>query len=75
MTELLMIKAGENYFRFTDKSYLQCELSRGSVFPLDGAEEVKELCTTLHEDGISDARLVKLTIVEEPYQEKASAGS
>jgi len=69
MTELLMIKEKEDYFRFTDNGFLRCELAKGSVYPLDRVAKVKKLCAALRQDGIIDARLIKLTITESPYQE------
>jgi len=70
MTELLIIKAKESYYRFTDDGYLPCEMNKGSVFPLEEVEKVKEMCAALHRDGIADASLVKLTITEEPYPQR-----
>ncbi len=69
MTELLIIKSKDHYYRFGDNGYQQCGLNKASVFPLDRVEEVKDLCGTLHQDGIVEATLMKLIIVEEPYTE------
>ncbi len=70
MTELLIIKAKESYYRFSDDGYLPCEMDKSSVFPLEQVEKAKEMCTALHLDGIADASLIKLTIIEEPYPGK-----
>lgn len=66
MKELLIIKAGNDYYRFDGGSYFPCELSKASVFPLNKVESAGKLCTTLREDGI-EAALIKLTIFEEKY--------
>ncbi|MBW2682202.1 MAG: hypothetical protein JRC69_01385 [Deltaproteobacteria bacterium] len=70
MKELLIIKAKESYYRFTDDGYLPCEMNKGSVFPLKEVEKAKEMCAALYRDGIADASLIKLTIIEEPYVER-----
>ncbi|OEU49095.1 MAG: hypothetical protein BA866_09480 [Desulfobulbaceae bacterium S5133MH15] len=70
MTELLIIKAKESYYRFTDDGYLPCEMNKGSVFPLEQVDKAKRLCAALQQDGIADASLIKLTIIEEPYVER-----
>lgn len=70
MMELLIIKAKGGYYRFKDGSYLPCELNKASVFPLDRVKEARKLCATLHRDGIAEAYLKKLTIIEEPYLEE-----
>jgi len=70
MKELLIIKAKESYYRFTDDGYLPCEMNKGSVFPLKEIEKAKEMCAVLYRDGIADASLIKLTIIEEPYVER-----
>jgi hypothetical protein len=69
MTELVIIKAGNNYYRFKDGSYFPCDMNKASVFPLERLEEAKELCSTLHQAGIAEASLKKLFIIEEPYLE------
>jgi len=70
MTELLIIKAGENYYRFKDGNYFPCDMNKASVFPIERLDEAKELCSTLHKDGIPEASLKKLFIIEEPYLEE-----
>ncbi len=67
VTELLIIRAKDNYYRFKDGSYFPCRLNKGSVFPLGQVEKAKKLCTILQKDGIAEVSLMKLTIVEEPY--------
>ena len=34
MTELLIIKAGESYFRCREDNFDPCEMNKASVFPL-----------------------------------------
>ena len=71
MTELLIIKEGDDYFRFKDDEFERCAMSRGTVFPLSRLEDAKAACATLKNVGIA-GQLMKLTIVEEPYAETSS---
>ncbi len=66
MSELLIIKVGAEYARFTADEFEPCQLNKASVFPPAQAEEAKLRCRTLTEAGVA-AVLMKLTIVEEPY--------
>ena len=68
MTELITVKAGDDYFRFTDKGFEGCGMNKASVFPLGQLAEAKEWCAKLQEAGLA-AVLMKLTILEEPYSE------
>jgi hypothetical protein len=68
MTELLIIKAGKNYFRCREDTFEPCELSKASVFPLDQAGKAGQLCKKLQETGVVGAELRKLTIIEESYE-------
>lgn len=70
MIELLIIKAGDSYYRFRDGKSFPCEMNKASVFPLDRIEEAKDLCAILHRGGIAEASLKKLSIIEEPYMEE-----
>ena len=45
-------------------------MNKGSVFPLEQVEKAKRLCAALKQDGIADASLIKLTIIEEPHVER-----
>jgi hypothetical protein len=69
MTELLIIKAGDDYFRFKEGSFEACDMNKASVFPLTQLDEAKILCQRLRDAGIVGVALRKLTIVEEPYTE------
>ena len=66
MHELLIIKAGEQYLRFSGSEYNVCPLNKASVFPLDQAEDAKKHCRRLEAEGVA-AVLTKLTIIEQPY--------
>lgn len=68
MTELLIIKAGESYFRCREDNFAPCELSKASVFPLEQADKARQLCRKLQETGVVGAELRKLTIIEESYE-------
>ncbi len=70
MPELLIIKAGNQYYRFKDRQYYACDLNKASVFPLDKIDRVRELINRLLEDGITKPHIAKLTITEEPYTEE-----
>ncbi len=66
MTELLIIKSGNEYLRFQGNEFESCPLNKASVFPLGQVEEVRNLRAKLAAVGLA-ARLMKLTIIEEPY--------
>ncbi len=66
MTELLIVKAGDDYYRFTDGEIVSCSMSKASVFPLAHLAEARAFCDQLQKRGIP-GQLFKLTIVEEPY--------
>ena len=68
MTELLIVKTGDSYIRFTEGGFEQCSMSKGSVFPLSEIKEVKKKCVNLARD-VSNVQLMKLTICEEPFVE------
>lgn len=69
MTELLIIKAGDDYFRFKEDSFEHCAMNKASVFPLTQLEEARIWCQKLRDAGTVGAALHKLTIVEELYIE------
>lgn len=69
MTILLIIRAGENYFRYSDDHFEPCTLSKASVFSLEQAELARQLCRKLAMTGVAGALLRKLTIVEEPFDQ------
>lgn len=68
MSELLIVKAGAEYLRFVADEGIPGPLSKASVFPLTQVDEAKARCQKLVNAGIA-ARLMKLTILEEPYTE------
>ncbi len=70
MPELLIIKAGNQYFRFKDQQYYACELNKASVFAVDKIETVRKLINRLQGDGIHQPYIAKLTITEKPYTEE-----
>jgi len=67
-TELLIIKAGDDYIRFVEDDFQRCGMNKGSVYPLAELEQVQEKCRKLLV-GESFVRLMKLTIIEEPFTE------
>jgi hypothetical protein len=66
MMELLVVKCGNDYLRFTDPTYTLCQMSRASVFPLGEVAEVRGRVAALNQDGMA-CRLMKLVISEEPF--------
>jgi len=70
MTELLIVKAGDFYYRFKDGRALTCEMNKASVFPLDRVDKARKLCASMQLDGIIEASIIKLTITEKPYLEE-----
>ena len=67
MTELLVIKAGNDYFRCREDRFEACTLSKASVFPLEQVEQARLLCRKLAQTGVVNPVLKKLTITEEPF--------
>ena len=68
MTELLIIKAGDTYFRYKDDTFEPCSISKASVFPMEQAEQAKLLCRKLAITGVAVPVLKKLTIIEEHFE-------
>ena len=52
MTELLIVKAGEDYFRFRAGGYEKCTFNKASVYPLAELEDVQKNYRHLLESGI-----------------------
>lgn len=70
MTELLIIKAGDDYFRCREDRFEPCTLSKASVFPLDQADKARLLRRKLAMTGVVGPVLKKLTIIEEPFEQE-----
>lgn len=69
-SELLIIRSGTKYIRLREGGYELCEMNKASVFPLTDLVKVKEEVKRLIAEAVTDVRLHKLTICEEPYEEK-----
>lgn len=65
--QLLVIKEGTEYFRFTDKGYERCPMQKASVYPLKAEEKVRLMLDDLRAEGIDTAAIYCLTITEEPF--------
>ena len=67
-TELLIVKAGDDYIRFVEDDFQRCAMNKGSVFSLGHLDEVQAKCRKLlvNEHFV---RLMRLTIIEEPFME------
>ena len=68
MTELIVVKTGEEYCRFTDEGFERCNMNKASVFPIAQLDVVKGWCAKLEEVGV-EHKLMKLVISEEPFME------
>lgn len=68
MTELIIVKTGEDYCRFTEDGFERCSMNKASVFPLAQLDEAKGWCAKLETVGVASV-LTKLTITEEPFVE------
>ncbi len=68
MTELLVIKAGKEYYRFNEGNAKLCRMKKASVFSLAEVQAVRKWCERLQHSGVP-ANIVKLTILEEPFLE------
>jgi len=69
MIELLVIKAGKDYYHFQEDQGEPCSLKKASVFSLAQVKEIRQLCKKLRSSG-TIANIVKLTILEEPFSEQ-----
>mgnify|MGYP001228426553 CR=1 FL=1 len=70
MTELLVIKVGDDYLRFQEDRFERCSMSKASVFPFKEIFRAREALVEVKRAGL-DGRIVKLTIHEEPlFEEK-----
>ncbi|WP_028583470.1 hypothetical protein [Desulfogranum mediterraneum] len=67
MEQLLIIKAGADYFRFQGSGHSRCSLQQASVYPLAAAQQVRTLLAGLHDQGLTEAAIHLLTITEEPF--------
>lgn len=65
--QLLIIKDGKDYFRFSDSGYERCAMQKASVYPMDAVEKVEALLDGLRQEGVEGASIYRLTIIEEPY--------
>lgn len=68
ISELLVVKGGDSYYRFSEGEFSPCSMNKASVFPLERLDEVRKLCQQVSETG-GAAILMKLTISEEPFTE------
>lgn len=67
-TELLIVKGGDRYYRFSDGEFYPCTMNKASVFPYERLDEARSLCNQVRATGVA-ANLMKLTIREEPFTE------
>jgi hypothetical protein len=67
-TELLVVKAGDEYIRFIDTGFEYCSMNKASVFPLGHLEDVRKRCDDISSE-INEVQLMKLVIIEEPFTE------
>ena len=50
MTELLILKAEGEYFKFHNNSFTRCSLNKATVFPLAQAEKARDLQRLLRDN-------------------------
>ena len=68
ITELLIVKGGDSYYRFSDGKFFPCTFHKASVFPYERLNEARSLCNQVRATGAA-ASLMKLTIREELFME------
>ena len=68
ITELLIVKGGDSYYRFSDAEFYPCTMNKASVFPRKRLDEARSLCSQVRAAGVA-AKLMKLIIREEPFME------
>lgn len=68
ITELLIVKGGDSYYRFSDGEFYRCTMNKASVFPHERLDEARSLCNQVRATGVT-ASLMKLIIREEPFME------
>jgi len=67
MTELIVIKTAEKYFRCKEGRYLLCSLARASVFPMKELHHVQSIMAEIKAAGYPDVYLNRLVITETPF--------
>ncbi|SDO36245.1 hypothetical protein [Desulforhopalus singaporensis] len=67
MIELIVVKAGDDYFRFTQDGFTRCSMNKASVYPLDHLDQAIKGQAELKKAGL-DGKLMKLVITEEPFE-------
>ncbi|WP_028581747.1 hypothetical protein [Desulfogranum japonicum] len=67
-TQLLILKNGEEYIRFTDNGYELCPMNKASVFALDRLNEIQEKQALLQNTDLPLTEIRLLTITEKPFQ-------
>lgn len=67
MEQLLLIKEGADYFRFSGDGYVRCSLQKASVYPMQQLAQVKALHSQLLDEGCAGARIMLLSLTEQPF--------
>lgn len=67
--ELLIIKTDQGYIRFKEGRYLSVNLDKASVFPLDQLKAVKSHLNTMKTKGFDTARIKRLILTEEDFNQ------
>lgn len=63
--ELLIIKTGTRYLRIKPSEFLEVNLDKASVFPMNRLPHVKKLEQEARTQGFEDLRIKKLVLSEE----------
>ena len=62
--ELLIIKSGSDYIRFTNNTYLPVRLDKASVFMMDQIKVVQNHESILKQQGFKNVCIKKLVLTE-----------
>ena len=65
--DLLVIKSRDSYIRVREGRYQLGALEKASVFPVAQLDEVQCHLKALCKQGITGARIYRLTLTEEPW--------
>lgn len=68
--ELLVLKAGQDYFRIEGEALRPCGLDKASVFPVSALDTVREHRARLRDGGFPESQICRLTVHEEPLRER-----
>ena len=65
--ELIIIKTGSTYLRVKPDAFIEVNLDKASVFPMEKADHVKALAEQAKARGFADVHLKKLILTETDF--------